>query len=214
MKKPLLFVTFTLWLALAWSQNVTNKKEVINPTVAVSQNNASTDLPFFTSTDDAEKIVARIMETVGLESNFKIKIANVPNVEANIRHHQRYILYNPEFVHQVNKATKDRWASIFILAHEIGHHLNGHTIIGTDSRPEIELEADQFAGFVLCKMGATLEQAQLAMHFIANIKASKTHPGRDDRLLAIEKGWDKAEIQIKGITFISKAASQTGAGPN
>src|SRR6266498_4387468 len=120
MKKPLLFVTFTLWLALAWSQNVTNKKEVINTTVAVvavSQNNASTDLPFFTSTDDAEKIVASIMDAVGLESNFKIKIANVPNVEANIRHHQRYILYNPEFISQANTATNDPRSLHYTLPH-------------------------------------------------------------------------------------------------
>ena len=211
MKKPLLLAAFTLCLAIAWSQNVTNKKKVINNSVTGGYNDAATDLPFFTSTNDAEKIVARIMETVGLECNFKIKVANVPNVEANIRHHQRYILYNPEFINQVNKATKDRWASIFILAHEIGHHLNGHTIVSMNSRPGIELEADQFAGFILCKMGATLEQSQLAMHFIANIEASKTHPARAERLIAIEKGWDKADAQMKGITYSSNSISQTAA---
>jgi predicted metalloprotease len=35
---------------------------------------------------------------------------------------KRYILYNPEFVNKVNEVTKDKWASIFILAHEVGHH--------------------------------------------------------------------------------------------
>jgi hypothetical protein len=90
------------------------------------------------------------------------------------------------------------------LAHEVGHHLEGHTVLGTNSRPEIELEADEFAGFILCKMGASLEQAQLAMHYIAEMKASKTHPGRIDRLAAIEKGWNKAEAQLKNTASVNK----------
>jgi hypothetical protein len=63
------------------------------------------------------------------------------------------------------------------------------------SCPAIELEADQFAGFALCKMGATLKQSQLAMYYISNMASSKTHPGRLDRLAAIEKGWNKAQMQ-------------------
>jgi hypothetical protein len=135
------------------------------------------------------------MDAMGLESDFKIKVANVSNVEATMKHHERYILYNPEFVNKVNEVTKDKWANIFILAHEVGHHLDGHTEAGLRSRPAIELEADQFAGFVLCKMGATLQQAQLAMYYISNMSSSKTHPGRLDRLAAIETGWNKAQIQ-------------------
>ncbi len=214
MKKPLLLVSFTLLLGIAWSQNIISKKEDVSNTVINNKDNSSVNLPGFTSTEDAEKIIANIMDVVGLESNFKIKIANVPNVEADIRHHQRYILYNPEFISQVNKVIRNKWASIFILAHEIGHHLNGHTLLGTNTRPAIELEADQFAGFVLCKMGATLEEAQLAMHFIANIAASKTHPARIDRLASIATGWNKAEAQKEGITYTAKATSQIAIEQN
>ncbi len=214
MKKPLLLLSFTFLLGVAWSQNITSKKESIDNAIVRNNDNGSTNLPDFTSSEDAEKIITGIMDVVGLEPNFTIKIANVPNVEANIRHHQRYILYNPEFIRQVNIATQDKWASIFILAHEIGHHLNGHTILGINSRPEIELEADQFAGFVLCKMGATLGQAQLAMHYISNREASKTHPARMDRLAAIAKGWNKAETQIQAISFKPGPTSSSGDGQN
>ena len=79
-----------------------------------------------------------------------------------------------------------------LLAHEIGHHLNGHTIRKGGSSPELELEADEFAGFTLHKLGATLKESQKVMHFIAKTKESATHPGRNSRLLAIEKGWTKA----------------------
>jgi hypothetical protein len=201
MKKPILLFVFTLTLGFAWSQNITSKKESVNDNVGKNADNRSASLPGFASTEDAQKIIAGIMDVIGLEPNFKIREASVPNVEADIRRHQRYILYNPEFIRQVNSATQNKWPAIFILAHEIGHHLNGHTTLGVNSRPEIELEADKFAGFVLCKMGATREQAQLAMHFIANREASKTHPGRMDRLTAIAKGWNKADDQIHGISY-------------
>lgn len=196
----ILLLTFTLCVSAAWSQNVTGKNAVVNYATA-NTNNGGTDLPFFTTSADAETIVSNIMSALGLESTFKIQQAHVPNVEAKIRHHERYILYNPEFVDKVNRATNNKWASIFILAHEVGHHLEGHTLLNISSRPDIELEADEFAGFALCKMGATLQQAQLAMYYISNAQTSKTHPGRADRLVAIEKGWDKAEGQTAGVTY-------------
>jgi len=192
-KPAILVLSSTLLFSLTWAQNVTSKKTVVDNTYTIKTAAGSTDLPFFDNSEDAEKIVTSIMNVMGLESNFKIKEAHVANVEARIRHHQRYILFNPDFVNQVNRVTQNKWASIFILAHEVGHHLEGHTLLDISSRPDIELEADQFAGFVLYKMGASLKQAQLAMYYIANVDASKTHPGRADRLLAIQKGWDNAD---------------------
>ena len=196
MKKPaILLLSFLSLCTITWAQNLTSKKTTIVGSTASSVSLNTTDLPFFSSSTDAEKIVSGIMDALGLESKFRIKVANVPNVEATIKHHERYILYNPDFVNKVNEATKDKWASIFILAHEVGHHLDGHTEAGLRSNPVIELEADQFAGFALCKMGATLQQAQLAMYYISNVASSKTHPGRLDRLVAIQTGWNKAQMQ-------------------
>ena len=196
MKKPaILLLSFLCVCTITWSQNLTSKRTMINAPAVGNVEASATDLPFFSSSADAEKIVSGIMDAMGLEANFKIKVANVSNVEATIKHHVRYILYNPEFVNKVNEVTKDKWASIFILAHEVGHHLEGHTEAGLRSRPAVELEADQFAGFVLCKMGATLKQAQLAMYYISNIESSKTQPGRLDLLNAMETGWNIAQMR-------------------
>jgi hypothetical protein len=195
MKKPAILLLSVLFLfTIAWSQNVTSDKTIISTSASIDNTNAA-NLPFFSSPADAETIVSGIMNAMGLESKFTVKVADVPNVEAAMKHHERYILYNPAFVDQVNEVTKNKWPSIFILAHEIGHHLDGDTEAGLKSCPEIELKADRFAGFVLCKMGATLQQAQLAMYYISNIASSKTHPGRLDRLAAIQKGWNKAQMQ-------------------
>src|SRR6476646_10774778 len=91
---------------MARSQNLTGEKTVIGTPATNDVSASPTDLPFFSSSADAEKIVSGIMDALGLESKFKIKVANVPNVEATMKHHERYILYNPEFVKQVNEVTR------------------------------------------------------------------------------------------------------------
>ena len=147
--------------------------------------------------DGATKVIALIMETLGLEASFEARRAKVPNAAAVVYQGKRYILYNPTFIGAMNKAAGTPWAAIAILAHEIGHHLNGHTLDGKGSMPAIELEADEFSGFVLRKMGASLPEAQVAMRILASAKATKTHPARSDRLLAIASGWNHADEQLK-----------------
>jgi hypothetical protein len=144
------------------------------------------------------------LETVGLQASFEVKKANVPNAAAVVYHGKRYILYNPTFISAMNKAAGTSWASVAVLAHEIGHHLNGHTLDGKGSMPDLELEADEFSGFALRKMGANLAEAQLAMKIIANSRATKTHPARNDRLVAIANGWNRADDQMKGQDMATK----------
>lgn len=160
---------------------------------------AATDLRTVTISDSSlsaipctQEMLSDIIKVIGLVPNFELKEADVQNVEASISHRKRYILYNPEYINWLNNATNDKWAAFALLAHEIGHHLNGHTIRRGGSRPVLELEADEFAGFVLYKLGATLEQSQEVMKFIAKTTASKTHPARASRMHAIQNGWNKA----------------------
>jgi len=87
------------------------------------------------------------------------------------------------------------WETITVLAHEIAHHLNFHLV---NPHPDatfrsMELEADETAGFILYKLGATLEESQRAMRSASvSIEGSYTHPPRVQRLEAIRKGWEKA----------------------
>jgi hypothetical protein len=134
-----------------------------------------------------------ILNITGLQANFELKAAKVRNIEAIVSHRKRYILYNPVFIDWVNRSTSDKWGTIALLAHEIGHHLNGHTIRKGGSKPKLELEADEFAGFVLYKLGASLQQSQEVMNYIASSDPSSTHPGRNARLEAIRNGWLKAK---------------------
>ena len=146
----------------------------------------------------ARRIIQTIVGVVGLKSNFEIQAAKIPNAAAVVFNGKRYILYNPQFILLLNKAAGKHWPSIAILAHEIGHHLNGHTLTKDGSLPQTELDADEFSGFVLQKMGATLQDAQLAIKIAGNTRATHTHPARADRLIAVENGWQRATDQANG----------------
>ena len=113
---------------------------------------------------DVREMLQEIIDITGLQTDFKLKEANVLNIEASVSHRKRFILYNPAYITTLNNLTKNKWAVMTLLAHEVGHHLNGHTIRKGGSTPELELEADEFAGFILHKLGATLEQSQKVMN--------------------------------------------------
>ena len=152
-----------------------------------------------------KQVVAEIMKYTGLPANFVVVEGKVPNAAAVIMQGpdqvpRRVIAYNPAFMGQVIEATKsNNWAPVSIMAHEIGHHLSGHTIVPGGSQPPIELESDKFSGFVLYKMGAPLADAQRAIATLIPEKDGETHPGRRKRLAAIEAGWKEAcELQGGG----------------
>lgn len=145
--------------------------------------------------EEAEGMVADILNVTGLKGNFEIRAADIPNAAAVLYNGKRYVLYNPAFIGTLNSATGNDWASVSVLAHEIGHHLNGHTI-GGGSRPARELEADEFSGYIMQRLGATLEESETAMRLAADQQSSSTHPARMDRIKAIESGWNRASDQL------------------
>lgn len=154
------------------------------------------DIYGFASDEEANLVVERIISTSGLAKNFVIRAANVPNAMATIMGQQRAILYNQAFMDKIKQTTNTDWAAISIMAHEIGHHLQGHTIQSGGSRPKIELEADSYSGFILRQMGASLKEAQSAMKTIGSDSGSSTHPPKSARLAAITNGWKKADALI------------------
>ena len=152
----------------------------------------------FASTSEARHYAQEIIDVVGLKPNFEVMAAQVDNAAAVVYGGKRYVLYNPNFINALVQKTGNKWAAVSVLAHEIGHHLNGHTVSSSGSNPAIELEADEFSGFVLRKMGASLADAQAAMRVLAAQTASRTHPAQYDRLDYIARGWQRADDQMAG----------------
>ena len=123
----------------------------------------------------------------------------------------------------------DNWTNLFILAHEVGHHINGHSldlllyvaeaIEGETlvNQRKQELEADEFAGFILAKLGATLGQASSGISLISSEKDDtySTHPSKLKRLAAINLGFNKAlekENTIERISNKIRCSATTKAG--
>lgn len=165
---------------------------------AFKRDPAPSQITTFNADKSAIDAVKRISSMMGLVPRFEVKAADVANAAAVIRNKKRYILYNPDFMETVNGSTRSNWSEISILAHEIAHHLNNHTLENDGSRPDTELEADQFSGFILQKMGASLQQAKLAMQEIADDQPSATHPAKSTRMVAIALGWRNARGDASG----------------
>lgn len=150
--------------------------------------------PTATSTRHAENVVDRILKPIGLMRNFKvIECSNTDNCFATVLKGQRFIVYDAAFMQQIEEETETDWSAISIMAHEIGHHLQGHTIDGRGGQPIKEIEADKFSGFVLHQLGASLEDATVAVRALGDEHATSTHPAKPARIEAIRKGWLEAE---------------------
>jgi len=196
MKKKILFLIILFFL-INCNQNKSleyftcNYYGTINSFTPNKYLNISTNHNF---ENDATKAVSAILNEVGLSKNFEIiEDSSIDNAIAIVINNKRYIIYNNNFMNLANEISNNSWSSISILAHEIGHHLQGHTISNKGSRPPIELEADKFSGFVLAKLGASLEDAQSAILHLVSDNASNTHPGRKERLNAIAEGFKEGQ---------------------
>ena len=156
----------------------------------------------FNSSSEAGNALDRIISSVGISKNFVVQeCPNVSNAAALQVQGVRYIFYNQKWMSSINNSS---YNGLFILAHEVGHHVNGHAldwvllasksvnpVTLAESRKQ-ELQADEFAGFVMAKLGATMNEASDAINNITNDNDDtySTHPSRSKRLLAIKKGYE------------------------
>ena len=160
-----------------------------------------TELYAFRSVPEAERVVSCIANEVGVRpDSFVVQAANVPSAAAatapagcgNITTPcKRLLLYNPAFIHEANELTNNKWGGVAVMAHEIAHHLEAHTIRPGGRKKEDELEADEQAGWMLRKLGATLDEAQSLFRTFDD-QGGSTHPPRSARLAAVANGWDRA----------------------
>jgi len=152
------------------------------------------------SKKEAKDAVENIVRYTGLVPNFEIvENPNITTAIAYIKKGKRYIAYNPKFMLRVKDRTKSDWGAISVLAHEIGHHLAGHTLITRKRDIQEELDADRFSGFILYKMGASLEEAKSVISLVELNSNPETHPPKTERLIAITLGWLDANKLEEGV---------------
>jgi len=106
-----------------------------------------------------------------------------------------YIILDFEWMESM-KYGKNDWFHLLVIGHEIGHHILNHTEKTErtlEAKRQKELDADEFAGFVLGVYGAPSKEINLILNKFPNSnQANSTHPDKNQRELAIKKGYESA----------------------
>lgn len=104
---------------------------------------------------------------------------------------KRVIIADQLFLNRVNKVSGTEWAAISIIAHEIGHHVAGFS--RRPSQIESELDADYWSGYVLQKLGASMEASIKCIMRFGTDYDTDSHPNKYSRSATIKKGWEDAQ---------------------
>ncbi|MDB4087449.1 M48 family metalloprotease [Flavobacteriaceae bacterium] len=210
MKKLFLLLMF---IPLVSFGQKSNDADALKLCVALQSNNFTTDA-------EAEDAVNKILSVIGASQKPVLQAcSNINNAVAAVYKGQRYILYDREFMNSLTAGSNQYWSNMFILAHEVGHHINGHSldiilyandVIDPKSLEEKraqELEADEFAGFVLAKLGASLSQTSKVLSNLPRItnENSSTHPSKDKRIASVKVGYKKGGVKIDEIQKSTKS---------
>jgi ABC-type uncharacterized transport system substrate-binding protein len=148
--------------------------------------------------DASEQRIAReIMDAVKLVANFIVREGDVSTAAASIKNKERFITYKRGLATDLTAETGSRWSPYCVFAHEIAHHILGHTIRETASRKTYELEADKWAGSVLAQLGVPLEESKAALRAVSTSTGDERHPGLQDRIRSLEQGWRGHETTIR-----------------
>ena len=169
-----------------WSQNISQSicyltDEEINIKFYLQNIQSNTELD--------NEILLYITKEAGITPNFNLKdCSNINNAIAIInpyKNNQRTILFDKKYFNNLYK--DNNWYAIFILAHEIGHHLNGHTIpkelYNYSEIQNRELEADYFAGYILYRLGASENDIIKIINTLPEPNTqNSTHPKNQKRI--------------------------------
>ena len=149
---------------------------------------------YFEDNINASFLVDDILAKINIENTFFItKVCDgINNALATKIGDTRYILLDIDWM-EGYKYGKSDWFHLFVIGHEVGHHILNHLEYDTKTNAEgrlQELEADEFSGYILGTYGATEEDIRtLLMKFPENNNTNSTHPQKKDRNEAVKKGY-------------------------
>ena len=143
--------------------------------------------------------VARICGAVGITPNFTLLSGDVEAAQARLIGTDRQIIYSEDWLRQLEIDANSAVPAMVILAHEIGHHINGHTLdpIPADTIPpdglrfrvREEQEADIFAGGITARLGFGVNEGLPAFDK-TSVTRTVDHPSRQERRDYFKGGWD------------------------
>ena len=181
----------------------------------------------FLGNKNAEIALDKILSSIGASKTFILQeCSGVNNASATSYKGIRYIFYNDSFMNKIVNRTNS-WSNLSILAHEVGHHINGHTMdmvlyandvvtaVSKEKGREQELEADYFSGFVMAKLGATSSEATQVMAMISSDAddTNSSHPAKSKRLEAITKGFKAGYVKPSVVVNSPVDKQETSSQP-
>lgn len=147
---------------------------------------------------EARQIINHIASISGLSPSCNVvEDHSVKKAIAYIKNNERYIGYNPIELGKIRDSSGTAWAVVSIFAHEMAHHLLGHTLKPADVDRQDELSCDRYAGHVLYRLGANRNEALAVIPFTGSHSGSESHPPRKSREIAATNGWEEAKKQGK-----------------
>jgi hypothetical protein len=163
---------------------------------------AITDIP---TSDRLGRFVRRwilnITDVIHYEPTFEICAVDEFNAFAMPRGAPPKLAYGKPLFEPMMLSPRTNWEAIMLLSHEIGHFVL-HTEGFRARRKEMELEADEFSGYILAKIGIPEETLErLAKYGDYDIASVDHHGTPAERRDAAVKGWKKARI---GLTYDAK----------
>ncbi|MEO1660116.1 MAG: hypothetical protein AAFR51_03950 [Pseudomonadota bacterium] len=145
---------------------------------------------------EAELLLSKIIAIAGIEPRIEIYAADIERYAtafATNRWGKKIVVYDRSHRGWANGGGPTI-SDVRTFAHEIGHHVGSHVHRINYSRHEQELEADRFAGYVMARMGFSLEQSTRRFW---DYPGTKYHPGGLRRKAAVTNGWIMAAQLLK-----------------
>src|SRR6478752_10076037 len=137
--KKLLLLLFLFTGSMGMMAQTVNQCGFINPPVSLRSD--------FASVYEAKSYINSMLDRIDWQQNFQVREQNgINNAYATIIRNQRYIVYDNSFLENLDAYAGTKWASISVLAHEMGHHYYNHVLTQSGSTPSTELQADFFSG--------------------------------------------------------------------
>ena len=201
--KTILYISFFLYLSVVSAQSICSISEA---ELTYNTANCLSGYSGIKLESENQKSIDNILNTIGIaNANFVTKSCkDIYNAFAYYDSYNkiRYIAVDENFIYNLNPKNY-QWTSVFVLAHEIAHHLNGHTITGIKSdneRRQRELDCDKFAGFAIRKLGGSIESLKKAIKSIPHPKNNTgSHPTYERRLASALEGYKMGVEEEKNI---------------
>jgi hypothetical protein len=202
----ILFYKLILIGVLAFNFSCSSSENTNQDEINELENDEDIDIKPITDSElspdiNAYKTVVDVIRETGLAQNFIIIPGDVEDVIAYIENNERVLSYNPNFMKQVQNDSN--WVGISVLARQIGHHLGNHELKNGKPSAEEELDADRYAGFVLQKMGATMQDAIHALEEGLKDKTDFT-VNKNKRIAALVEGFNKAKSLSMDTVVVNK----------